>query len=113
MRKFFNRPIAILIIIFFVVGTVPSMSYAKQLETDYDKFELVATADGGMVSTSHGLATQIGAEVLRKGGNAIDAAIAVQYALTVVEPMMSGIGGGGFMMVYDGETEETTIVNSR
>ncbi|RDW16725.1 gamma-glutamyltransferase [Oceanobacillus chungangensis] len=113
MRKFINRPIAILFIMFFIVGTVPSTGYAKKLETDYDKFELVATADGGMVSTSHGLATQIGAEVLRKGGNAIDAAIAVQYALTVVEPMMSGIGGGGFMMVYDGETEEITIVNSR
>eukprot|EP00130_Batrachochytrium_dendrobatidis_P008267 XP_006683142.1 hypothetical protein BATDEDRAFT_14979 [Batrachochytrium dendrobatidis JAM81] len=89
------------------------MGSAKQLETDYDKFELVATADGGMVSTSHGLATQIGAEVLEKGGNAIDASIAIQFALNVVEPMMSGIGGGGFMMVYDGETEETTIVNGR
>lgn len=50
---------------------------------------------------------------MKKGGNAIDAAIAIQYALNVTEPMMSGIGGGGFMMVYDSETKETSIVNSR
>jgi gamma-glutamyltranspeptidase/glutathione hydrolase len=50
---------------------------------------------------------------LKKGGNAIDAAVAIQFALNVTEPMMSGIGGGGFMMVYDGKTEETTIINSR
>ena len=73
----------------------------------------MATANGGMVSTAHGLATQVGVDVLEEGGNAIDAAIAIQFALNVVEPMMSGIGGGGFMMVYDGKTKETTIINSR
>lgn len=66
-----------------------------------------------MVATAHGLATQIGVDVLEEGGNAIDAAIAIQFALNVVEPMMSGIGGGGFMMVYDGKTKDTTIINSR
>ncbi|NLY78662.1 MAG: gamma-glutamyltransferase [Lysinibacillus sp.] len=66
-----------------------------------------------MVSTSHGIATQIGVDVLKNGGNAIDAAIAIQFALNVVEPMMSGIGGGGFMMVYDGKTKDTIIINSR
>ncbi|WP_252606694.1 gamma-glutamyltransferase [Bacillus paralicheniformis] len=73
----------------------------------------VAVGKDGMVATAHPLASKIGAEVLKKGGNAIDAAIAIQYALNVTEPMMSGIGGGGFMMVYDGETKETSIVNSR
>lgn len=43
----------------------------------------------------------------------MDAAVAIQYALNVTEPMMSGIGGGGFMMVYDGKTKETSIINSR
>lgn len=73
----------------------------------------VAVGKDGMVATAHPLASKIGAEVLKKGGNAIDAAIAIQYALNVTEPMMSGIGGGGFMMVYDGETKETSIINSR
>jgi gamma-glutamyltranspeptidase/glutathione hydrolase len=66
-----------------------------------------------MVTTAHPLASKIGADVLKKGGNAIDAAVAIQYALNVTEPMMSGIGGGGFMMVFDGKKEETTIINSR
>ncbi|MBM7715846.1 gamma-glutamyltranspeptidase [Bacillus thermophilus] len=63
--------------------------------------EQTAEGDYGMVVTAHPLASKIGAEVLKKGGNAVDAAVAIQFALNVVEPMMSGIGGGGFFMYYD------------
>ncbi len=80
---------------------------------DYSEGNNEATADEGMVVSAHPIASEVGLEVLENGGNAIDAAIAMQFALTVVEPMMSGIGGGGFMMVYDAETGETTIINSR
>ena len=73
----------------------------------------VAVGKEGMVVTAHPLATQVGADVLRQGGNAVDAAVAIQFVLNVVEPMMSGIGGGGFMMVYDAETRKVSIVNSR
>ncbi|MFS0654437.1 gamma-glutamyltransferase [Bacillus sp. 179-C3.3 HS] len=73
----------------------------------------VAVGKDGMVATAHPLASKVGADVLKKGGNAVDAAVAIQYALNVTEPMMSGIGGGGFMMVYDGKTKETSIINSR
>ncbi|WP_376776450.1 gamma-glutamyltransferase [Bacillus stratosphericus] len=73
----------------------------------------VAVGKDGMVATAHPLASEIGADVLKKGGNAVDAAVAIQYALNVTEPMMSGIGGGGFMMVYDGKTKKTSIINSR
>lgn len=51
--------------------------------------------------------------MLAEGGNAIDAAAAVQFALNVVEPQSSGIGGGGFMMIYLAQTGETVIVDSR
>src|SRR5690625_1507786 len=69
--------------------------------------------DLGMVVSAHPAASEVGAEVLRNGGNAADAAVAMQLALNVVEPQMSGIGGGGFMMYYDAETEDVSVINSR
>ncbi|WP_420846056.1 gamma-glutamyltransferase [Neobacillus notoginsengisoli] len=92
---------------------MPLTGQAKKPKFSYDDYSQVDLGKDGMVATAHPLASEIGAEVLEKGGNAIDAAVAVQFALNVVEPMMSGIGGGGFMMVYDGKTKETTIMNSR
>ena len=53
----------------------------------------------GMVVTSHALSSEVGVEILRRGGNAIDAAIAVGYSLAVTHPTAGNIGGGGFMVV--------------
>ncbi|MFC7154418.1 gamma-glutamyltransferase [Halomarina halobia] len=73
----------------------------------------VARSSEGMVSSLHPQATSIGAEVLRNGGNAIDAAVAVQFALNVVQPHTSGIGGGGFMVVYVAEEDELYAIDNR
>ncbi|MEE8323745.1 MAG: gamma-glutamyltransferase [Candidatus Bathyarchaeia archaeon] len=59
-----------------------------------------ATAKNGMVTASHPLAAQAGIDVLKKGGNAVDAAIATAFALTVVDPCMCSIAGRGEMNIY-------------
>src|SRR6058998_4201889 len=68
---------------------------------------------GGVVAVSHPLAAEAGARMLENGGNAIDAAAAVQFVLNVVEPQFSGIGGGGFMMIHLAKTNETFAMESR
>ncbi|MET3696981.1 gamma-glutamyltransferase 1 [Bacillus oleivorans] len=113
MRSIWKSSIAFLFSVVLIAGTLPFSALAKEESLDYDQYSEVAVGKDGMVATAHPLATEIGADVLRKGGNAIDAAVAIQFALNVTEPMMSGIGGGGFMMVYDAKTKETTIINSR
>ena len=57
-------------------------------------------ADNGMVATAQHLATRVGVDVLRSGGNAVDAAVAVGYALAVVYPAAGNLGGGGFMTLH-------------
>ncbi|MYB15552.1 MAG: gamma-glutamyltransferase [Chloroflexi bacterium] len=66
----------------------------------------------GMVCAGHPLAAEAGVRILRQGGNAVDAAIAVAASLNVVEPMMSGIGGDGFIMVYSKAEGRVRVVNA-
>ncbi|HEX6054025.1 MAG TPA: gamma-glutamyltransferase [Gemmatimonadaceae bacterium] len=71
-----------------------------------------AVGRSGMVSTGHPLATEAGLSVLAGGGNAFDAAVAIAAALNVVEPMMSGIGGYGTILLYDATSKRVRFLNS-
>jgi gamma-glutamyltranspeptidase/glutathione hydrolase len=67
----------------------------------------------GMVVAAHPEAVKAGLATLKKGGNAVDAAIATAFALNAAEPFASGIGGGGFMVIHLAKQEKTTVINFR
>ena len=70
-------------------------------------------SDQSMVVTRHHLASRAGNEILMKGGNAVDASIAISFALSVVLPQASPIGGGGFMIIHDAETGKNYALDYR
>ena len=72
----------------------------------------VVMGRNGMVAAGHPLAAQAGMAVLQRGGNAVDAAIATAAALNVVEPNMSGVGGDGFIMIYNRQAETIEVCNA-
>lgn len=68
---------------------------------------------GWAIASAHPLATDAGAEIARAGGNAFDAAVAVSAALAVVEPMGSGLGGGGFWLLHHAQERRQVMVDGR
>jgi gamma-glutamyltranspeptidase / glutathione hydrolase len=84
------------------VQQTPQLPQAPEAASGYTE-KTGVTAKKFMIAAANPLATDAGYQVLRAGGSAIDAAIAVQMVLTLVEPQSSGIGGGAFLMYYDGK----------
>jgi len=74
---------------------------------------LPVVAKHGMVASQEKLATRVGVEILKAGGNAIDAAVAVGFALAVTHPQAGNIGGGGFMLVHMASRNETVAIDYR
>lgn len=69
--------------------------------------------DNGMVAAASPLAAQVGVDILKAGGNAVDAAVATAFAIGVVEPNASGLGGEGFIVIYMPETDKAVSIDYR
>ena len=80
--------------------------------SDMDRLHPVY-AEHGMVASQEALATNIGLDILKRGGNAVDAAVAVGFALAVTLPQAGNLGGGGFMLVHIAKTGETVAIDYR
>jgi len=95
-----------------LAGLAPAQDFAPEGSTGRIA-KAAVHAKHQMVVSAHPLASQAGVEILRAGGSATDAAIAMQLVLNVVEPQSSGIGGGAFLLHYDAPSRQLTSFDGR
>lgn len=93
----------------FILLLLVVSSGACTVTQNQNKEKPLVLADSAMVVSAHPLASRIGVDILRKGGNAVDASIAVQFALAVVYPAAGNIGGGGFMVFRKDNGDVATL----
>ncbi len=97
----------------YVSVTISSFLILASSVPVFAAFPRPTQSQNGMVASAHPLATQVGVEILKQGGNAIDAAVATTLAISVVEPFSAGIGGGGFAIVKVGDEVQTLDFRER
>lgn len=108
---FFRRLLAATLSLALVLP-LPAAAQSRHL-LEYPSIHSPTVGTRGMVVSQNAIASEVGAQVLRDGGNAVDAAIAVGFALAVTLPRAGNIGGDGFMMVYDAATGKVHTLDFR
>lgn len=98
---------------FFVVIMCPLAGHAAEQSDLAHYAPFVATSRHGMVVTAGDQASAAGVEMLRRRGNAVDAAVAASFAISVIRPQSTGIGGGGFFLLYLAQNKETLAIDFR
>jgi gamma-glutamyltranspeptidase/glutathione hydrolase len=107
------KTILLLAVVVSLVFVSASMTEAERhVSTPYHTGRSPVLATHGMVATSHPLAAQVGLDVLKRGGNAIDAAIATNAAIGLMEPMSCGIGGDLYAIVWDAKSKKLYGLNA-
>ena len=101
--------LGILLFLFFE----SSIQARSQTTLDYQSRIHPEIASDFMVVTQNKHATEAGYEILRQGGNAVDAAVAVGFALSVTLPRAGNLGGGGFILIYDKDTDKVSSIDYR
>ncbi len=101
----------LLALAFLFLPVVPALSLERPAPSGADV--PAAAPPGAAIASAHELATAAGFEVLEAGGNAFDAAVAVSAALSVVEPISSGLGGGGFFLLHDATSGRDVFIDAR
>jgi len=110
----FERTVGVLFLVCCTFSAAIAQDFSDDPELLIEEIEQVkAKADTFMVSSADALATEAGLDILRAGGTAVDAAIAVQMVLGLVEPQSSGIGGGAFLVHYDAEAQSLETYDGR
>jgi gamma-glutamyltranspeptidase/glutathione hydrolase len=103
-------------VLFFLLLTISIVQFtvcADEQPNAAQDGSFVATGRQGMVVTAGEQASEAGVEMLRKGGNAVDAAVAASFAVSVIRPQSTGIGGGGFFLLYRAQEKETVAIDFR
>ena len=95
-----------------LVAAPAAQAQRRQL-LEYPSIHSPTVGSRGMVVSQNGIASEIGAQVLRDGGSAVDAAIAIAFALAVTLPRAGNIGGDGFMTIYDARSNRVSVIDFR